>query len=255
MDNLKGKVVAVIPARYASSRFKGKMLADILDKSLIRRTYENTKRCHLLDEVVVATDDQRIFDHVESFGGRVFMTGPHASGTDRVATLVKEHCPQAEIVVNVQGDEPCLEPEVVEALVRLLQDNQGVTMATPVTPVESEEQFLSSSIVKCVFDKEMRALYFSRNPIPYGKFDAKRPPFRHIGVYAFRGAFLEKYSSLPRTPLQESEDLEQLKILEHGYPLHVCHVRTSTIGVDTPDDIKEVERYLCREDISLLQGA
>jgi 3-deoxy-manno-octulosonate cytidylyltransferase (CMP-KDO synthetase) len=253
MKQQGAKVIGIIPARYASKRFFGKMLANIFDTSLIRMTYENTLKSEALDEVVVATDHKMIFDHVRSFGGKVYMTGEeHICGTDRVAEVAIKHFPDAEIIVNVQGDEPCLDPSVITALVDMLQKEKKAQVATPVTLIENEEQFRSPSIVKCVFDKENRALYFSRSPIPYTlRYDPKLPIYRHIGVYAFKPSFLQTYCSLMKTPLQEREDLEQLRILEHGYSLYVCHVSTETIGVDIPDDLKKVENYLCQKNTSL----
>lgn len=252
----KTKVIGVIPARYASKRFFGKMLANVLGKSLIRTTYENTLRSKSLDEVVIATDHKEIFDHVKAFGGKVYMTGECFSGSDRVAEIAMEKFADASIIVNVQGDEPCLDPHVIDSLVKTLFEKEKALVATPVTLIENEAQFYSTSTVKCVFDKENRALYFSRSPIPFCRtYDPTLPLYRHIGVYAYRSAFLKTFRSLAPSPLQEREDLEQLKILEYGYPIYVCHVATETLGVDTPDDLKRLESYLCQKNTSSSQEA
>lgn len=248
------QIVGIIPARYKSGRFPGKPLADILGKSLIRRTYENARRCKTLTELVVATDDQRIFNHVAAFGGEVFMTSPSCrTGTDRIAELTRRCFLDADIIVNIQGDEPCLDPAVITKLVNLLMASPDAVAVTAVVPISNPRDIFSPSIVKCVFDVvSKKAIYFSRSPIPFPR---KIEPeyFRHMGIYAFRKEFLLRFSDLPDTFLQQIEDLEQLKILEHGYPLHVCVVDDDSIGVDTPDDLKRVENFLCPENISSSQ--
>ncbi len=242
------KVVGVIPARYQSSRFPGKPLAHILGKSLIQRTYENAKLCKSLDRVVIATDDERIADHVKSFDAECFMTSPCCpTGTDRAWAVVEQHFGDAEIVVNIQGDEPCLDPSIVDVLVKKLATSQEAVLTTPVAPIHDREAALSRHTVKCVFDHSGRALYFSRSPIPFMSKENSSFYYRHIGVYCFRRSFMQKYVLLNRTPLQESEDLEQLKILESGYPIHVCVVEDQAVGVDTPEDLKIVERLICQK--------
>lgn len=244
------KVLGVIPARWQSSRFPGKPLVHILGKSLIHRAYENALQCHCLDEVVIATDDQRIFDHAQEFGAKVFMTSPSCpTGTDRVWEVVDKYFEKAEIVVNIQGDEPCLDPAVIDTLVKQLFTLSEAVITTPVSKITDPEFINSSSIVKCVFDKRGRALYFSRSPIPFACSGKIPTYYRHLGVYCFRRSFMEKYILLERTSLQDSEDLEQLKILENGdMPIHVCLVDDQAIGVDTPEDIKTVEKLLCRKE-------
>lgn len=249
------QIIGIIPARYQSSRFPGKPLADILGKSLIRRTYENARRCKLLTELVVATDDQRIFNHVAGFGGEVFMTSPTCrTGTDRIAELVRRCFVDADLIVNIQGDEPCVDPEVISALINVLLTVPKSLVATAVVPISNPRDIFSPSVVKCVFDEiSKRSLYFSRSPIPFPR---KTEPeyYRHMGIYAYRKEFLLKLTDLPDTSLQQIEDLEQLKILEYGYPLHVCVIQDdNSIGVDTPDDLKRVENYLCPENTSLSQ--
>lgn len=250
------KVIGVIPARYASTRFPGKPLILIQGKSLLQRTYENAKRASL-DELVVATDDQRIFDHVKGFGGHVMMTSPeHLTGTDRAAEvlLANPGWMEAGVIINIQGDEPCIESSSLDAIAQALLSDPSSIMATAVTPLRTEEEAKSSSVVKCILDRKNHAIYFSRTLIPSNKKHAYNPSttyYRHIGVYAFRPSFLLEYGKLAPTPLQLEEDLEQLKVLEHGYRIKVAILDHLSIGVDTPEDIKQVEQWLSKQNTSL----
>ena len=254
------RIIAIIPARYASTRFPGKPLADIKEKTLIQRTYENTSRCTLLDMVVVATDDERIAAHVSSFGGRAIMTSPDCpSGTDRIAEALRQ-CPElnnAEIILNVQGDEPDLAPSTIEKVIQALIDDPQAPISTAIIPIRNEEDVRNPSIVKCVIDLKADALYFSRAMIPYGKrgeFKSDVVYYKHIGIYCFRREFLLSYAMMPRTPLQLAEDLEQLKILEHGKRLKTVIVQQDTFGIDTPEDLKKKLKELeCEQNISLSQ--
>lgn len=242
------KTVGIIPARYSSTRFPGKPLALILGTSLIQRTYDNAKKAKTLDELIVATDDSRIFEHVLSFGGQAVFTSPDClTGSDRVAEAAKQY-PEAQIIVNIQGDEPCIDPSTIDKAVLALQQDEEALVATAATPLTEEEAQLSS-VVKCVLDARGRALYFSRALIPAGKENSFRPeiPYlRHIGLYVFRREFLFQYAQLSPTPLMLAEDLEQLKILEHGYKVHVVTVTGFSPGVDLPEDIQKVEKILCQ---------
>ncbi len=253
----KYRLIGIIPARWQSSRFPGKPLVDILGKSLIRRTYENAKRCRLLERIVIATDDQRIFDHVKEFGAEVFMTSKGCpTGTDRVGELVKKHFSDAEIVVNIQGDEPCLDPAVIDALVEKLKQTPEAVLTTPIAKITQLADIFNPAIVKCVFDHGGKILYFSRTPIPFArKADANSDYYRHLGVYCFRYEFLLKFIQLLPTQLQKIEDLEQLKVLESGFPIHGCLVDDQGIGVDTPEDIKRIEKFLCHVNTSSSQAA
>ncbi|MFZ0566028.1 MAG: 3-deoxy-manno-octulosonate cytidylyltransferase [Chlamydiales bacterium] len=244
-------IIGVIPARWQSCRFPGKPLANILGKSLIQWTYENSIKSRLLDRLVVATDDQRIYDHVEEFGGEVFMTSKECpSGTDRIAELMEKQFFEAEIVVNIQGDEPCLNPSFIEQLVKKMQDTSEAVLTTLLAKLHSHSDVFNPNVVKCVFDKQQRALYFSRAPIPFSATHVDCDHYRHLGVYCFRRDFLLKFRQLEPSPLQKTEDLEQLKVLESGYPIHCCLVEDQTIGVDTPDDLKKIETILCRANTS-----
>lgn len=249
------KVIGIIPARYASTRFPGKPLVTIQGKTLIQRTYENA--CHAqLDELIVATDDQRIYDHVKQFGGQVIMTSPnHINGSDRSAEvlLARPEWMKASVIINIQGDEPCIPPSSIDAIAQVLIDDSTGSMSTAVTPLKTEEEAKSSSVVKCVIDQKQNALYFSRGLIPSNKkhqFNPKTTYYRHIGIYAFRPEFLLEYQKLQPTPLQLEEDLEQLKVLENGYRIKVAVLDHISIGVDTPEDIKEVEQWLGKQNLS-----
>jgi 3-deoxy-manno-octulosonate cytidylyltransferase (CMP-KDO synthetase) len=245
------KIIGIVPARFGSTRFPGKPLVKIHGKSLIQHTYENAKKCQSLDELVVATDDSRIFDHVTQFGGKVMMTSEMCpTGTDRLAEVVKtSEYQDADIIINIQGDEPCLDPDSIEAVIRLLKEDTQAVMGTCATPIRSEEEITNPNIVKCVLDRNQNALYFSRSTIPYLR--TKAIVYRHMGLYGYRRDFLLTYQTLSLTPLQLAEDLEQLKVLEHGFRIKVALVDELSIGVDTPADIQKVEDYLCKQNTSL----
>lgn len=258
-DSKIAKVIAVIPARFGSTRFPGKMLAPISSKSLIQRTYENARTSPLFDEVVIATDDKRIYDHVESFGARAFYTSPDClTGTDRIIEVIqKGHFKDADCILNIQGDIPLLEPSVMQNVVDALLNDSSASVSTAVISIKSLEELLNPSIVKCVMDNKQRAMYFSRSPIPgvpSGKFNTSTNYYHHLGVYGYRPEFLLELAQLPPTPLQLAEDLEQLKILENGYRIAVAIVDSASFGVDHPEDIKKVEHILCMQNSYSLQA-
>lgn len=261
LSHIAPKIIAMIPARYASTRFPGKILAPISGKTLIQRTYENASRCKLLNGLVVVTDDDRIFDHVKGFGGDVVMTSVTCpTGSDRIAEALRNNSrfDDVSIVVNVQGDEPCLDPTIIQKVIEILQNDPSAVMSTAVMKLESQEEAQSPSIVKCVMDAQQNALYFSRALIPAGHTQQMRPGvtyYRHMGIYCFRRDFAVKYAELPATPLQLAEDLEQLKVIEHGYKVKTAVVDSFSIGVDRPDDIQKVEQWLCKQNTSLSQAA
>jgi 3-deoxy-manno-octulosonate cytidylyltransferase (CMP-KDO synthetase) len=246
----KISVVGIIPARYASDRFPGKPLVQIAGKSLIQRTFENAKCSPSLDEILVATDDFRIFDHVKKFGGNVVMTSSHCpSGTERLAEVIRDtpRFHDAEIIINIQGDEPLLQPETIDRVITALKISPEAVMSTSVTPLSTEEEAFNYSVCKCVIDKNHHALYFSRALIPSGKTGKWQPNatyYKHMGIYGYRREFLLEYARLKPTPLQLTEDLEQLKVLEHGHKIKVIIVDTDSVGVDTPEDVKKIERLL-----------
>lgn len=255
MTQGKANILGIIPARYGSTRFPGKPLAKILNKTLIQRTYENALRCPLLEDLVVATDDQRVFDHVVEFGGKVVMTSKDCfTGSDRLVEVLKKYpnYQKANIIVNIQGDEPCLSLVMIEKAVKALIDDESAHMSTAVVPLKETE--LDSNHVKCVFGTDGNALYFSRSLIPgnqTGKYNPKNTYYKHIGFYVYRKDFLLKYGSLSPTPLQVIEDLEQLKVLEHGYKIKVVTVDSISLDINTPEDIQKVEQELCRQNIYL----
>lgn len=247
------RVIAVIPARWKSVRFPGKPLAKILGKTLLSHTVDNSKNLPGIDHLLVATDDARIASHCGEIGVDCVMTSPnHQTGSDRILEALtlweKTHAPP-EIVVNIQGDEPCLPSEAIEGMLALLAEDPKAPMATAACPLPYHEKFENPSIVKCVVDSSQNALYFSRALIPGGKVKPKQI-LCHMGVYAFRRTFLKKYGELAPTPLQLSEDLEQLKVLEHGYKIKTALVDHESLGVDTPEDIHKVETYLCKKNTS-----
>lgn len=234
------KAVAIIPARYASSRLPGKPLLAETGKYLIQHVYEQAGRARSTSEVIVATDDQRIFDAVRSFGGNAVMTrADHPSGTDRVAEVAAGL--DADIIVNVQGDEPELEPASIDKLVALMEANANIPIGTLACPFARGGDPADPNVVKVVVDARGRAIYFSRSLIPYprdqaGRIDDPRRWLLHLGIYAYRRAFLLQLAKLPPTPLEQSEKLEQLRVLEYGHPMIVGIVERAAIGIDTFED-------------------
>lgn len=239
------KVLCVIPARYASTRLPGKPLSLIAGKPMIQRVYERACQAKLPDEVVVATDNELVQKAVESFGGKVMMTSPdHPSGTDRLAEVVLSY-PDADVIVNVQGDEPMLPPEVIDRLAEAFAD-ENLQMATLKSAMR-EEEYDNPAAVKVVTDLNGYALYFSRSLLPY---PCKKPEdfkvFKHVGVYAYRRSFLLKYAALTPTPLERAESLEQLRALENGYKIKVLESDFQGIGVDTPEDLAAVNELFAK---------
>ncbi len=240
-------VAAFIPARYGSTRLEGKPLADINGKPMVQWVYERAKEARLVSEAAVATDDERIFNAVRSFGGRAVMTSPfHRSGTDRIAEAVKGT--KADIVVNIQGDEPLIDPKSIDDAIRPLLDDPGIQLCTLKTRITDEEEYRDPNSVKVVTDKDGFALYFSRSPIPYNKkpFKEAAPAYKHIGLYVYRREFLLKLSELNPTPLEEAEGLEQLRALENGFRIRVVETSYNPISVDTPEDLERVRAIFAR---------
>lgn len=246
MKITKPKILGIIPARYASSRLPGKMLKEISGKTLIQRTYERAKGAKLLDELVIATDNVIVKEHVEAFGAKAYLTSPECpTGSDRVAELALSTFPEYDHVVNVQGDEPLIKPETIDQLITKHISEPNALMTTAVTPIIHPEMIFSPSSVKCVFDKHGRALFFSRSPLPNPYKNKKDIPyFRHIGIYCFRKEFLKTFQSLEATPLGLIEELEQLKVLEHGYPIYVAIVSDEGVEVNYEEDIAKVEALI-----------
>jgi 3-deoxy-manno-octulosonate cytidylyltransferase (CMP-KDO synthetase) len=252
------KTAIVIPARYASQRLPAKPLLRQTGKYLVQHVYERACSARRAGQVLVATDDPRIVAAVESFGGQVVLTRrDHASGTDRVAEVAQQL--DAEIIVNLQGDEPLVDPAALDLLPELLRRDPGADMATLATPIASPEQWHDPNCVKVVCDAAGRALYFSRSPIPYvrdGRPDFAARPARflqHLGIYAYRRAFLLQLARLPQHPLEETERLEQLRVLASGQRIHIGIVPHAARGVDTFDDYQEFVRAYRQE--GLVQAA
>jgi 3-deoxy-manno-octulosonate cytidylyltransferase (CMP-KDO synthetase) len=237
------KTVAIIPARYGSMRLPGKALIDIDGKPLIRRVYERVSGASLVSRVVVATDDQRIADAVTSFGGEVVMTSTeHRSGTDRVAEAALKT--GGDSIVNVQGDEPLIDPQVIDLVIEKLRDNDKMSCSTAASPIADESVYHDPNAVKVVLDMQGRALYFSRSPLPFYRDGVFGGAYLHAGIYCFRREFLSRYAALEPTLLEQAEKLEQLRILEHGYAIGVVITGHAAIGVDTPEDLETVRRMI-----------
>lgn len=238
------RVVGIIPARYASSRFPGKALADLCGKPMIQHVVERASRARLLDEVLVATDDGRIRDAVQGFGGKACMTSPdHASGTDRIAEVARDLA--CDLVVNIQGDEPLIEPAIIDLAAEPLIRDAAIPMGTLSRPMGADEA-ADRSKVKVVVDVQGFALYFSRSLIPCLRDGAAggEPYSLHIGLYVYRRETLLGLAGLPPTPLERQERLEQLRALEHGIRIRVVPTRHRSFGVDTPADLERVRRIL-----------
>ncbi len=230
------KTIAVIPARYASTRFPGKLLADLKGKPVIQHTFENVKDTGLFADVIIATDDERIRKTAANFGGNVVMTRPdHVSGSDRIAEVCRDLV--FDLVVNVQGDEPFISKEPLEKLIAVFTDPK---MQVASLMCQFQEDHKNPNIVKVVCDKDDFALYFSRSPIPFNRDNPTDILFwQHIGVYAYRKATLLQYVKLPSGKLEEIEKLEQLRLLENGIPIKMVETDYQGIGIDTPEDLKK----------------
>ena len=243
------KTVVIIPARFASSRLEGKALLDIAGKPMIQRVYEAASQAQLTDRVIVATDDTRILDTVTHFGGEAALTSTHhISGTDRVAEVADQLV--CDTVVNLQGDEPLMEPPLIDELVRSLLDDQDVYMASAQSPIRLRADLKNPNIVKVVSDHDDYALYFSRSPIPYhvSSNQAARGflGFKHIGLYIYRKDFLMKLVKLDPSPLEKQEKLEQLRVVENGYRIKLISTEYDSPGVDTPADLKQVRERIAQ---------
>jgi 3-deoxy-manno-octulosonate cytidylyltransferase (CMP-KDO synthetase) len=236
-------VIGVIPARYRSTRLPGKPLADILGKPMVQWVYESAIRSELLDDVVVATDDERVLRAVAEFGGRGEMTSArHTTGTDRVAEIAKKR--DAGIVVNIQGDEPFIEPDMIDEVVRPLLEDGNVPMSTLKHEILEEEDLHNPNVVKVVTDESGFALYFSRSLIPFPRHRENHRAYEHIGLYAFRRSFLLEYARMKPTFLERTESLEQLRALERGFRIKVVETRGKYIplSVDTEEDLEKARR-------------
>lgn len=243
-------IAGIIPARYASTRFPGKSLIDIQGKTMIRRVYEEASKSKSLNRIVVATDDERIAEHVRSFGGEAIMTSAgHPSGTDRCWDALQQIGNIYRYVINIQGDEPFINPEQIDELASVLNDN-SVELATQMIPVTNHDELFDKGEVKIVLNENMEALYFSRMVIPYIKgVDEKlwhqhHTYYRHVGMYAYRRDILEKITRLPVSSLEKAESLEQLRWLQHGFKIKCVVTRFESHCIDTPEDVEKVLRRM-----------
>jgi 3-deoxy-manno-octulosonate cytidylyltransferase (CMP-KDO synthetase) len=237
-------VACVIPARYNSSRFPGKLLAKVNGKTIIQRTFENAALCTDLDALFVATDHEQIKEHVQSFGGKVLWTSSTPkNGTERIIEALRTYpvLQNVSYILNVQGDHPCTSPETMRKVIDALRSHPEAILSTAATPIKEKKDFLSPHVVKCVFDQTGSALYFSRAPIPY---NAPESAFAHIGIYCYKKDFIFSMDHSPSF-LQQVEGLEQLGILERGYRIQITLVDEKGLGVDTFEDLLTLEEYLC----------
>jgi 3-deoxy-manno-octulosonate cytidylyltransferase (CMP-KDO synthetase) len=238
------KILGVIPARFASSRFPGKVLVPIGGKTMLERVYERASQARYLTSTVIATDDERVARVARGFGARVRMTrADHPSGTDRVAETASAE--DAELVVNIQGDEPLIDPEAIDAAILPLAHDASVVMGTLAKRIEDPREVDDPNVVKVVTDCERDAVYFSRLPIPYHRDAAERAAaihYKHIGLYVYRRDFLLGYPLLPVGPLEKAERLEQLRAIENGFRIRVTATDYESVGVDTPEDMERVSR-------------
>jgi len=242
------RAIAVIPARYASTRFPGKPLIEIAGKTMIERVYRRAELARSLAEVWVATDDDRIRAEVERFGGRVVMTSSdHPSGTDRIAEAARRL--EADVVVNVQGDEPLMDPAEIDAVVEPFAGDPELQMSTASVIIRDPRDAASPDVVKVVTDVRGFALYFSRLPLPYYR-AGEGPHRKHLGLYAYRKEFLLRYAALPPTPIEQAERLEQLRVLENGYRILVVPVEHDAVSVDVPEDLERVCALLAETELN-----
>jgi len=242
-------VVVVIPARYASTRLPGKPLVPLAGKPMIQRVYERAKLATRADRVIVATDDERIVKAVQGFGGEARMTrADHRTGTERVAEVAAHE--QGNVFVNVQGDEPLLDPVAVDAAVASLLEEPAAEISTVATPIKTPAEIMDPNVVKVVLDFEDNALYFSRAPVPWVRDTASKVRVRHLkhlGLYVFQRDALLEYATLPQGELERAEQLEQLRWLENGWKIRVAEVEHDAVSVDVPEDVTRVEKLLQSE--------
>lgn len=243
------KIIGIIPARYASTRFPGKPLIDIAGKTMIQRVYEQAAKSSSLNNVVVATDDERIAKHVDGFNGKYLLTSPlHQSGTDRCAEVISRMT-EYDIAVNIQGDEPYIAPEQIDLLCQVFR-NPEVNIATLIKKITSQEELLNINSPKVLIDTHHRAIYFSRNPLPHIRgideqyWLAHHTFYKHIGIYGYRCNTLRKITKLKLSSLEKAEGLEQLRWLENGYAIHTSETHFETLAVDIPSDVDKITKNI-----------
>lgn len=244
------KFLGVIPARYMSTRLEGKPLKKIKNHSMIEWVFKRAKKSNL-DELIVATDDRRIYDEVVNFGGKAIMTSEkHTNGTSRIAEVCQK-MKDYDVIINIQGDEPLIEAEMINTLISIFKENDELVMATLKHKLSSKEEIENPNNVKVITDKNDYALYFSRAVIPYPRKENMEAYYKHIGIYAYNNDFVQEYAKMSSTILEESESLEQLRVLENGYKIKVLETRYEPIGVDTQENLDKVINYIEKNKISI----
>lgn len=251
------QAIGVIPARWGSTRFEGKVLAKINGKPMIEHVWRRARQSRLLTDVIIACDDQRIVKAAEKFGAKAILTAQnHASGTDRIAEVAADIT--AEIIVNIQGDEPLIEHSIIDDLVTVLSNDPDCVMATTIKLIRTNEELDNPNVVKAVIDLNGNALYFSRSVIPYDRDKtgiSKIKYYKHLGIYAYRKNFLLKFKDMPKSRLEQAEQLEQLRALEAGVKIRTVVTNIETVGVDTPEDLARVEKLLRSQTVGRTAGS
>lgn len=248
--NNKMKFLGVIPSRYASTRLEGKPLKDICGHTMIEWVYKRTKLSNL-DEVVVATDDERIYGEVERFGGKAILTSKeHENGTSRIAEVCTKY-EDYDVIVNVQGDEPLIEPEMINSIINSFKEDDTISMSTLKYKIDTMEEIENPNYVKVITDKKGYALYFSRSVIPYPRKLDIQNYYKHVGIYGYKRDFVVEYAKMEPTPLELSESLEQLRALENGYRIKVIETPYKIIGVDTQEELEKVREYIKENGLKL----
>ena len=237
--------IGIIPARYAATRFEGKLLADLCGKPVIQHTWENARKSKRIEDLIIATDDKRIYNSCRGFGARVIYTSrAHKSGSDRLTEVVDSI--DTKIVVNIQADEPFLHPSMIDDAVDSILKDGSIDVATICHKIKSKEELWDPNVVKVVMDRKGFALYFSRSPIPYdsGRTSESSGYYKHVGLYAYTKDFLFTFKSLPQSKLEKIERLEQLRIIENGYRIKVVETRFNTVGIDAPEDLQKATELI-----------
>lgn len=244
------KFLGVIPSRYASTRLEGKPLKDICGHTMMEWVYKRTKLSNL-DEVVVATDDERIYKEVERFGGKAILTSKeHENGTSRIAEVCTKY-EDYDVIVNVQGDEPLIEPEMINSIINSFKEDDTISMSTLKYKIDTMEEIENPNYVKVITDKKGYALYFSRSVIPYPRKLDIQNYYKHVGIYGYKRDFVVEYAKMEPTPLELSESLEQLRALENGYRIKVMETPYKIIGVDTQEELEKVREYIKENGLKL----
>ena len=241
------KTAIIIPARYGSSRLEGKPLLKVCEKPVIQWVYEKAQQAKLADMIIVATDDERIFNAVKAFGGEVEMTSVnHKCGSDRIREVAERH-PEIAYIVNLQGDEPLIKPESIDAVARNVQEDDKADISTLIRVLTDEEEINNPNLVKCVVDNNGYALYFSRSKIPYERNKNVATFYGHLGIYGYKRDALMKMTSLPQTPLEKTESLEQLRAIENGMKIKISVVDFVPVGIDTAEDLEKFKQIVAQK--------